>query len=171
VINNPVGDATTESFLAAMRKLAAGVAVVTTDGAAGKGGLTVSSLSSLTADPPAVLVCVARDAAAAPLILRNRRIGVSLLAENQTRISDVFAGRDESMEPDRFRVADWMDIGGGQPVAVGALACLDCRVEAVHDYATHHIVVAPVEHAMVFDAADGPLIYALQGYQRLGGAL
>ncbi|MCR9254854.1 MAG: flavin reductase family protein [Alphaproteobacteria bacterium] len=170
MINNPTGTATTEAFFGAMRRLAAGVAVVTTHGSAGKAGLTVSSLSSLTADPPAVLVCVARDATAAPLILQNRRIGVSLLADHQTRVSDVFAGRYPDLEHDRFQVADWMDIGGGQPVAVGALACLDCRVDAVHDYATHHILVAPVEHALVVDVAENPLIYALQSYQKLGGA-
>ena len=77
MINNPTGTATTKAFLAAMRRLAAGVAVVTTNGPAGKAGLTVSSLSSLTADPPAVLVCIARDAAASPIIGNNRRIGVS----------------------------------------------------------------------------------------------
>ena len=82
----------------------------------------------------------------------------------------MFAGRDSEMEADRFKVADWMDIGGGQPVAVDALACLDCRVEAIHDYASHQIVVAPVEHAFVVEGAENPLIYALQSYQRLGGA-
>lgn len=160
-----------EAFLQAMRRLAAGVAVVTTDGPAGKAGLTVSSLTSLTAEPPSVLVCVAKDAAAAPLLLENKRVGISILSVAQSRISNVFAGREPEMEKDRFLVCEWETAAGGQALVKDAPVGLSASVAQVHAYGTHYVVLAAIEDVRLGAPGEGPLIYAGKGYQRLSGPL
>ena len=77
-----------ESFIAAMRNAATGVNVVTTDGAAGRFGITVSAFASVSAEPLTVLVCINRDSPARDAILANGRFCVNVLSAGQTDVAN-----------------------------------------------------------------------------------
>lgn len=82
-----------QAFRAAMRHLAGGVSVITTGSGAERNGLTATSVSSLSAEPPTLIVCINRQASAWPLIARHRAFGVNVLGSDQIEIGERFSGR------------------------------------------------------------------------------
>src|SRR5918995_1086900 len=98
---------TQTSFLSAMGAAVASVNVVTTDGAAGRFGLTVSSMASGSASPPMLLVCIDRRSPLVRAITANRAFAVSALGVRQAAVADTFAGRPSAGEPYDFAVASW----------------------------------------------------------------
>lgn len=152
-------------FLAGMSHLAATVNVVTTDGIAGRGGVTVSAMSSVSADgpKPTLLICVNRTASAAPVILENGVFCVNVLRDDQSYISDAFAGRFRDQLPDKFAVGQWEAMGSGSPRVIDPLVAFDCRVMSSDLVGTHHVFFGEVDD--IFIAGRGsPLIYARRAY-------
>ncbi len=82
-------------FVEAMAAAASGVSIVTTDGPAGRFGLTVSALTSVSADPPLLLACINRKNPISAAITENGCFVANLLAENQVALAKIFAGRPE----------------------------------------------------------------------------
>ncbi len=150
-------------FRDAMRRTAAGVAVVTTQGSAGRGGITVSSFCSLSLEPPSVLVCIRRDSTTLARIVHNGLFAVNILAEDQAELAAAFASPATPHER-RFSLGAWAP-GAGGPVLHGAVAHFDCRLAHIHDYGSHTIVIGEVVDAVSHDAR--PLIYAEQGFHKL----
>ncbi|NNE25024.1 MAG: flavin reductase [Rhizobiales bacterium] len=154
-----------ERFTSAMAMAATAVSVVTTDGAAGKFGLTVSAVSSVSAEPPMVLACINRRSPLAEAVTRNKIFCINLLAASQCLVSDVFAGRASEAMPYDFSCADWYFGMTGAPMLAGAAASFDCNLEAAHDAGTHRIIIGKV-----LQAATGehePLVYARRGYRSI----
>ena len=143
-------------FRAAMRRLAASVAVVAARGENGPVGMAATSVTSLTADPPAVLVCVNRATALHGLLVPTAPLSVNLLARDQQDVSAAFGGGVPQDE--RFRIGEWCTSPDGVPELVGAQANLACVIDAMLAYGTHSIVIARVLRATVSDAVT-PLIY------------
>jgi len=155
------------AFLEGMRHAAATVSIVTTDGDAGRAGVTVSAMTSVSADTPGptLLVCVHHRAAAAPGIIQNGTFCVNLLRDDQSFISDTFAGRFTPRSGNRFDCAEWVAMPSGCPRVADPLAAFDCRVVSRQRIGTHHIFVGAVRD--IFTAARGtPLIYANRAYGR-----
>ena len=152
-----------DRFRAAMRRTAAGVAVVTTHGPAGRGGITVSSFCSLSLEPPSVLVCIRRDSTTLKRIVENRVFAANILAEDQSELAAAFASPATPHER-RFSLGQWGE-GPGGPTLEGAVAHFDCKLAHVHDYGSHTIVIGEVIDAASHDAR--PLIYAEQGFHKL----
>lgn len=151
-------------FLAGMSNAAATVSVVTTDGAAGRAGVTVSAMSSVSADGPhpVLLVCVHHLSPAAPRILANGAFCVNVLRDDQSYISDTFAGRFDRVT-DKFDCADWTPMPSRSPRIVDPLVAFDCRVISGERIGTHHVFLGEVGE--IFDAGRGsPLIYARRAY-------
>lgn len=156
-----------EAFLDGMSHAAATVNIVTTDGAAGRGGVTVSAMTSVSADTPrpTLLICVHRDAAATPMILENGCYCVNLLRDDQSFISDTFAGRFKEQFANKFDCADWAAMSTGAPRVVDPLVAFDCKVISSELVGTHHVLVGEVQD--IFTASRGtPLIYANRAYGR-----
>ncbi|HOB13317.1 MAG TPA: flavin reductase family protein [Novosphingobium sp.] len=143
-------------FRAAMRRLAASVAVVAARGENGPVGMAATSVTSLTIDPPAVLVCVNRATALHGLLVPTAPLSVNLLARDQQDVSAAFGGGVPQDE--RFRIGEWREGPDGVPELVGAQANLGCVIDAMLAYGTHSIVIARVLRATVSDAVT-PLIY------------
>jgi flavin reductase len=95
-----------DAFLAAMRLVAATVTVVTTDGPAGKAGATVSAFTSLSADPPSVLVCLRSDSRIARTVAGNAGFCVNVLSEDAVGVARAFAGPSPENPEDRFAGLD-----------------------------------------------------------------
>lgn len=153
-------------FLQGMSLVASTVNVVTTDGSAGRFGVTVSAMTSVSADTPkpTLLVCVNQSSSGAAPILENGNFCVNILHEAQSEISDIFAGRS-GPPAQRFETGSWIKGPTGAPILEGALVSFDCRLETSKLMGTHHIFIGSVEH-VAFGCTGKPLIYAQRAYGR-----
>jgi flavin reductase (DIM6/NTAB) family NADH-FMN oxidoreductase RutF len=153
-----------EGFLAAMAQAATTVTVVTTDGPGGRWGVTVSAMSSVSADPPLLSICLDRRNPVCGEITANRRFCVNVLDEGQDDVADVFAGRAPAEGGDRFACAAWEE-GPDLPRLVGAAAYFDCVLATSHDHGTHRLFIGRVRTAG--RAVARPLVYQARDYRRL----
>jgi flavin reductase len=158
-----VGHAVVERdvFIEAMSRAVTGVTVVTTDGPAGRAGMTVSAMSSVSADPPTLLVCVNAASRTGTAIERNGVFCVNVLDSSQAAVADRFAGRD-AKTTDRFAVGDWRRGVSGAPGLYGAVVRFDCAVHLAAAIATHtvyfgHVIDAAFENCV-------PLLYWQRQY-------
>ena len=142
---------------------ATGVTVVTCVGDDGRpAGLTVNSLTSVSLDPPLLLVCLAKQAASAAPLTQADSFAVIVLQSGQQPASIRFATRDE----DRFGTTPWSRGEGGAPILEESLGVFECERYAVYDGGDHHILVGQVVKAS-FDAALDPLLFFRGRYRRL----
>lgn len=152
-------------FLEGMSRAAASVNVITTAGQAGRAGLTVSAMTSVSADGdrPMLLICVNHASAGAQAILDNGIFAVNVLSEDHSDISDVFAGRSDAQGEAKFGCARWQDGTTGAPLLDDALVAFDCRVSLHRQIGTHHVIFGEVE-AVRLEGQGRPLIYAARNY-------
>ncbi len=148
-------------FRAAMRRLAASVSVVVAQGDEGPVGIAATSVTSLTADPPAVLVCVNRATSLHALLVPTAPLSVNLLSRDQEDVSAAFGGGVPREQ--RFTVGNWQAGSNGLPRLAGAQAVLGCVIDVMLAYGTHSIVIARVLDCSV-SGDVAPLIYQDGGY-------
>ncbi|MBR0840007.1 flavin reductase family protein [Bradyrhizobium liaoningense] len=131
-------------FRGAMRHLTGGVSVIT----AGRGkditGMTVTSVTSLSVEPPTLLVSINRDASSFPLIRRYGAFGVNILNADQLDVAERFAGKAGLKGADRFAGARWVTGVSGVPLLADALSAFDCEVEEILERHSHGIVIGRV---------------------------
>ena len=137
-IPNPLPDVAEIDFRNAMASFASGVTIVTTRDETGKPwGFTASSFASLSLHPPMVLVCMGKRAAAYEMMTHAKTFAISILNADQERIAKLFS----TPGADRFGDSAIVDSPLGLPVAVGALAQLDCALEILHPGGDHAILI------------------------------
>ncbi len=153
------------AFLEGMSRAAATVNVVTTDGPAGRAGVTVSAMSSVSADgeAPTMLVCVHHRSPAAETIIANGCFCANVLRDDQSDISDAFAGRIAQPGGDKFACADWRAMATGAPRVVDPLTAFDCRVVSSERVGTHHVFIGEVREVFLAETGS-PLIFANRAY-------
>jgi flavin reductase (DIM6/NTAB) family NADH-FMN oxidoreductase RutF len=151
-------------FKAALRHWASGVTVITTRVGEQLAGMTVSAFSSVSLDPPLVLVCADRTSHTNPYLAEAGVFAVNVLAADQREISRRFS--TDGNEALRFEGLACRSGPTGAPWLPGALAVLDCRVVAAHDAGDHVIYVGEVEAAQVREGEE-PLVYFDARYRRL----
>ncbi len=131
----------TELFREVFGHFATGVAVITSAGASGGGGMTANALCSLSLDPPLALVCFQEDARTLPIVRDARRFGVNVLAAEQEHLAGVFA----SKVPEEEKLASvghtFVD---GVPIIDGALAWAVCDLRELIDGGDHTIAIGEV---------------------------
>lgn len=155
-----------EKFVRAMRGAATGVNVVTTDGPAGRFGLTVSAFSSVSAEPPMVLVCINRRSPACAAVHSNGRFCVNVLSATQSGVADTFAGRPATGDAYDFNAGSWRSPAAGLPVLGDATASFECTLESSIDAGTHTIFIGAVN--AVRSAGTCPLVYTDGAYHHAG---
>lgn len=155
------------SFLEGMSRAATFVSIATTNGAGGLAGVTISSLTSVSADGdyPSLLACIHQQSPAAAAILTNRAFCANLLAEDQQDLANLFAGRAGGAHSARFDQAAWMPSVLGQPMLAGATAVFDCELATSLLWETHHIILGKVRGVHLSEGA-GALLYGQRGYRR-----
>ncbi|HLY27989.1 MAG TPA: flavin reductase family protein [Aggregatilineales bacterium] len=151
---------------ATMRQWATGVTVVTTALGDARGGMTVSSFTSVSLEPPTVLVCLNKNSYCHDLVKQSGVYAVSMLAEGQDALSNRFAGLDAAFNEDRFAGLEISSAETGCPLLPGAIAHLDCRVVSLHETMTHTIFIAEVVFAGV-NPEKKPLVYHDRAYRIL----
>jgi len=159
-------EATGLEFREAMRHLAGGVSVVTTGKGRLRTGLTATSVTSLSAEPPTLLVCINKTASALLTLRESMTFAVNILADGHQDVADRFAGRSGVFGAARYEGAHWGQLATGTPILTDALANLDCRVENISEWHTHAIVIGRV---VAIKAAGGPspLVYWRGAYASL----
>lgn len=151
-----------DRFRSALGRFASGVTVLTMRDAEGTDhGMTATAFSSLSLDPPLVLVCVDRSASMAGPLEQATHLAVNLLARGQEEISRRFADKDV----DRFAGIAVVRGIGEVPLIDGAIAQLQCRIHARHPGGDHVIVVGEVLDAQAHEGE--PLIYHRGRYGRV----
>ena len=152
-------------FLNGMSHAACTVNVVTTNGTAGRAGVTVSAMSSVSADTekPTLLVCVHHQSPAAAAIVENGVFCVNVLRDDQSYISDTFAGRFKNEVYDKFDCAEWLDCETGAPRIADGLVAFDCRLQSGERVGSHHIFLGEVQNLHI-SRPGSPLIYANRAY-------
>ncbi|HEV2594515.1 MAG TPA: flavin reductase family protein [Sphingomicrobium sp.] len=148
---------------AALGCFATGVTVVTCLTEAGSpAGLTVNSFTSVSLEPPLLLVCLAKQAVSAAPLIAAPCFAINVLQTGQQPASIRFATRDQ----DRFGITPWSQGEGGAPILEESLGVFECERYAVYDGGDHHILVGQVVKAS-FDASLDPLLYFRGKYRRL----
>ena len=148
-------------FRQVLGHFATGVTVITSMDRGEPVGLAVNSFTSVSLDPPLVAFCAAHGSTTWPRIRRSRRYCVNILGENQEDVSRMFAATGG----EKFRGLGWVPNASGSPVLRGALAWIDCTIDAEHEAGDHVIVVGRVHE---LGLAEGPpLLFYRGGYARL----
>ena len=147
----------------ALGSFATGVTVVTcVDGDGRPFGLTVNSFTSVSLDPPLLLVCIANQARCAKAMAEAGHFAVNVLQTGQQPASIRFSTRDE----DRFGATPWSTGESGAPLLMDSLAVFECERHSVHEGGDHRILTGKVLRAS-FDPTMDPLLYFRGKYRRL----
>jgi flavin reductase (DIM6/NTAB) family NADH-FMN oxidoreductase RutF len=154
------------SFRQVLARFATGVVVVTGTTEGGPAGLTCQSFSSLSLDPPLVLLSTARTSRTWPRIEATGRFAVNVLGDDQRELSERFAVSGG----DKFDGVAWRPGALGNPLLDGAIAHLECDVHAVHDGGDHVIVLGRVRALEAPGLEErAPLVYFGSTYRTLAG--
>jgi flavin reductase (DIM6/NTAB) family NADH-FMN oxidoreductase RutF len=133
-------DEVEQQFRSVMRRLASGVSIITAGHGDDITGMTVTSLTSLSAAPPRLLVSINRQASSFALIERHRLFGVSILRSDQHGVAGQFSnGRLKGSQ--RFKGIEWSPGSSGVPLLSHSLARIECQVEEIIERHSHGIVV------------------------------
>ena len=139
-----------------MRRLASAVAIVTARGADGPVGIAATSITSVTLDPPALLVCVNRATGLHSCLAPGAPLSISILSRHQREISAAFGGAVPRER--RFAFGRWEEDARGLPMLAEAQANLQCTAHTLMAYGTHSVVIASVDAVRVSELV-APLIY------------
>lgn len=135
------------------------VAASTREG--GPRGLTVNSFTSVSLDPPLVLVCIDKQAGSHDTLLDAGCFAVSVLSEGQSAIADRFANEEAER---RFDDLGWVMSEGGNPWLDGAAAWFDCVLDEVFAAGDHSILLGRVQKCVTSD--HEPLVFHAGAYRR-----
>jgi flavin reductase (DIM6/NTAB) family NADH-FMN oxidoreductase RutF len=150
-------------FRQTMSAFATGVAVITTKSGDELHGMTVNSLTSVSLDPPLILVCLVREARTTQAVLAAGAFVVNFLSERQEAIAARFARRGT----DHFGALPAALNSRGLPHIPKALGRLDCAVEMTHDGGDHLIVIGRVLECEIREGR--PLLFFRARYHEISG--
>ncbi|PJZ45628.1 flavin reductase family protein [Leptospira brenneri] len=156
--------ASTDQFKSSLSLWASGVCVITYASSQKKGGITVSSFSSVSLEPPLVLFCLAKDSSAKEPIEKAGNFAVNILSSEQKQISADFA----SGSLDKAVVLEGLNpqtLSTGAPILRDCLASLDCKVDQVIEAGDHWILIGLVEGVITKEGS--PLLYFNRNYREL----
>ncbi|GAA5231978.1 flavin reductase family protein [Verticiella sediminum] len=140
-----------DEFKAAMRALPAGISVITTGTGNTRAGMIVSSLTSISADPPLVGVFVNQGSSMHAVLLQNGSFVANVLGVEHGAVMSSFLGLPQG--PTRFANGNWREGGGGLPVLDDALASLECEIVHTTSLGTHDMFVGKIRRTASRDAS------------------
>jgi flavin reductase (DIM6/NTAB) family NADH-FMN oxidoreductase RutF len=157
----------TADFRTVMGQFATGVTVVTAFDGERPAGITVNALTSVSLEPPTVLIALDRRRFIVPAIEASRRYAVNILAEDQQWLSDCFAGANVTPNRDAFCGAAWRPGALGLPLLEGAIAAMECEVADRFEVGDHYVYVGAVHGVALDEPAAPPLLYHRKRYLRI----
>ncbi len=154
------------AFREAMSRFAGAVHVVTTDGAHGRRGVTVSAACSVSDNPATLLVCLNRNNPLNVVFEQNGVFTLNTLSAAQQPLAVAFSGKEHLTQDQRFALGTWETIDTGAPVLTGAIASFECRLIDAKDIATHRVLFGEVTAIKTGDSLS-PLVYLNRGYHTI----
>lgn len=157
-----------QQFKLGMRRLASGVSLITTLADGRRHGLVATAVSSVTHEPPSLLICVNKTASAHRHIDGAGIFCVNVLSDGHEEIAARFSS---SVDRDkRFEVGDWRTLVTGAPALAGSLASFDCEVRQAIPYQSHTIFVAEILEIELWSQEIAPLLYVDGRYRLLANS-
>lgn len=159
MVHVPVDDAARpvandEDVKAFHRNFPTGVMIVTTTHDSGNPvGLAVNAFSSVSMEPPTVLLCVKKTSQSHDVLKAGQHVGVNILAHDQVDVAAAFA----KSGGDKFANFEWFELGNGSPALVGASGTLEMEVVQLASVGTHTVFFGVVTQAD--SSAIPPLVY------------
>jgi 3-hydroxy-9,10-secoandrosta-1,3,5(10)-triene-9,17-dione monooxygenase reductase component len=156
-----------DTFRRVMGHFVTGITVVTTFDGDRPQGITVNALTSVSLEPPLVVVALDRRRFITPSVHALGRYAVNVLSEDQQALSDCFAGAPVEPGRDDFCGAAWAPGPTGLPLIDGAIATLECTVTDTFQAGDHELFVARVDSLGNAEPHPMPLLYYRRQYLRI----
>ena len=156
-----------ERFRDAMSLVPSAVHILTSDGAAGRCGITATAVLSVSDEPPTVLISINRTSVSAQRLLANEVFCVNTLGAADQCLADVFAGRTGVPRDERFSVGEWGELVTRSPVLATARVAFDCRLVGSMQAATHQLLVGEVLAMRSSAHGEASLVYLNRGFRRV----
>lgn len=150
-----------EEFRNVMGHFASGVTIITTESEGRAYGTTASAVSSLSLEPPMVLICMNESSSTGQAVARSGAFAINILHVDQHELARRFATKD----PDKFDGVELEPGPFGQPLLADALATIECAVTETMSGGTHTVYIGEVRSAVSYDGA--PLAYFRGEFGRL----
>ncbi|MBT3337372.1 MAG: flavin reductase family protein [Anaerolineae bacterium] len=157
---------TPEELRKAMRNWASGITIVTVEHEGVQHGMTVSSFTSLSLDPPLISVSLYDTSRTHTLVSAAGKFGVTILTKDQEDVSNRFAGRIADSE-DRFADLNTETLASSIPFITGGLTFFECRVTQTIPMGTNTLFVGEIVASKAQEDGD-PLLYFNQKYGKVG---
>lgn len=157
---------TSDIYRECMSRFAGTVNIVTTDGAAGRRGVTVSAATSVSDKPPSVLFCLNQNRIENNWFEKNGVFAINTLCKSHELLGRAFAGEGRLDMESRFKLGEWETLSTGAPVLTGARMSLDCKILDVQKIATHFVIIGEVV-GYNLDSLDPALIYVDRAYKTI----
>lgn len=154
-----------DSLRKIMRQWTTGVTLVTSHDRGHPHGMTVTSFTSVSLQPPIILVSLEKSSRTHGMVQKEAAFVVAVLAQDQRDLADRFAGRVPDSD-DRFAGVDYHPAASGAPIPLGSLAYLDCRVAGTYSAGTHTLFLGEVIAGEVLREGP-PLLYYNRDYRML----
>lgn len=154
------------TFRAAMREFPAGVTIISAGKGTDRRGLTATAVCSLSAEPPALLVCVNRNSQCHDTILQYSAFGVNVLAGGGETLAARFAGHGGAKGAERFAEGSWIELLTGAPILADAAVAFDCTLREVLDGGSHSIFIGDVAAAHLNGQREA-LVYRAGQFSRI----
>jgi 3-hydroxy-9,10-secoandrosta-1,3,5(10)-triene-9,17-dione monooxygenase reductase component len=156
-----------DAFRKVMGHFVTGITVVTALDGDRPQGITVNALTSVSLEPPLVVVALDRRRFITPTVRASGRYAVNVLSEDQQALSDCFAGAPVTPSRDDFCGATWTRGPTGLPLLEGAIATLECTVTETFEAGDHELFVARVDSLGNAEPHPMPLLYYRRQYLRI----
>jgi 3-hydroxy-9,10-secoandrosta-1,3,5(10)-triene-9,17-dione monooxygenase reductase component len=166
IVEDPI-EIAPDVFRRVMGHFVTGVTVVTTLSDSGPQGITVNALSSISLEPPLVMVALDRRRFITPAVRLSGRYAVNVLSEDQRALSDCFAGAPVEPGRDAFCGASWTKGSTGLPLIDGAIATLECTVVQTFEAGDHELFIGRVDAMANAEPHPMPLLYYRRQYLRI----
>ena len=154
-----------EELRVIMRRWSSGVTIISAGDEEHAHGMTASSFTSVSLDPPLILISIRQSNRTAEWIQRTGRFAVTILGADLQQLADRFAGRSQQ-ESERFDGVPTLNTPSGLPFPENGLATIECQLDSQIEAGTHLIMLGLVTWSSVRELS-APLLYFNQGYRQL----
>lgn len=154
-----------DAYRGGMRMLAAGVCLITASRHNEYGGMIATAVTSVSAEPPTLLVCVNRSASMFEMIQQTGNFCVNVLTKDAVSLVETFSSSARRAE--RFQSGDWTTSANGAPVCGEALVSFECRLAKIVDWHTHGIFLGEVIGVIHPRPDAAPLLYMDRRFHQL----
>ncbi|WP_213881168.1 flavin reductase family protein [Pseudomonas sp. dw_358] len=155
-----------DAYRHGMRFLPAGVCLITSHRDGVPAGMIATAVTSVSSEPPTLLICVNRNASLFDTVIQSGTFCVNVLATEAVALVEQFS--NSARRDERFLTGGWSTLPSGSPLCAQARVAFDCRVAKVVDWHSHGIFLGEVVE-VVHPSEGKPLLYMDRGFHGLMG--